>query len=76
MFYNFNYSPLRLTVAEQVPVLRFRRVVHFHGIAHGAAPVEECQPRNFGDFALLLLKIRLVALINARNGGYGGRPRV
>lgn len=27
-------------VHEQLPVLRFRDIVHFHDIAHAAAPVE------------------------------------
>lgn len=35
---------------EQVPVLRFRRIVHFHVDAHGAAPAEDRQPLRFGDF--------------------------
>lgn len=76
MLYNFNLSPRRVIASEQVPVLRFRRIVHFHGIAHGAAPAADRQPLHFLDFALLWREIRLVALLNARHGGYGGRPRV
>lgn len=53
MCYSFSLPPQRLTAAEQVPVLRFRHIVHFHIIAHGAPPADDRQPLNFWDFALL-----------------------
>lgn len=39
--------------SEQVPVLRFRHIVHFHEVAHGAAPVEDRQPPKIPDSAPL-----------------------
>lgn len=52
MVYRSAYSPRRVIASEPVPVLRFRHIVHFHGIAHGAAPAVHRQPLHLLDFAL------------------------
>lgn len=40
MIYNFAVISQYVTSSEQLPVQRFPLFVHFHGIAHGAAPAE------------------------------------